>query len=125
MGERMKGNTIKLEHFSNLVAVAYADGYLDKEEKGFLSERAEDYGLAHDDVQSIINKADELKFIVPLNQEEREDQLTDIVYMAMIDGQVHQKEYKLCLSIAKKLEFKKAELDHVIELTKKLWQGIS
>lgn len=125
MSERIKGRKIKMEHFSNLVAVAYSDGFLDKEEKTFLAERAEDYGLDHDDVQFIIEKAEELKFIVPLNQEEKEDQLADIVYMAMIDGQVHQKEYELCLSIAKKLEFKKGDLDHVIELTKKLWQGIN
>jgi len=123
MGNNVQGRRIKVEHFANLVAVAYSDGFLDREEKKFLKERADDYGLNHDEVENIINKAEKLKFVVPINSEEKEDQLADIVYMAMIDGEVHEKEYELCLSIAAKLEFKKKELDHVIELTHKLWES--
>ncbi len=113
---------IKLEHFANLVAVAYSDGYLEEHEKQFLSERAEEYGLPADEVSNLFNMAAELKFIVPQNDEEKEEQLSDAVYMAMIDGEVHEKEYDLCLTIAKKLDFRKKDLDYVIELTKKLWK---
>ena len=122
MGSQVQGRNIDIEHFANLVAIAYADGVLDDEEKHFLTERAEDYGLSVSEVQSVVDKAEELKFIVPLNQEEKEDQLADIVYMAMIDGEVHKKEYELCLSIAEKLNFGQKELDHVIELTRRLWK---
>ncbi len=125
MGNNVQGRRVKVEHFANLVAVAFSDGFLDKEEKDFLMERADDYGLNHDEVEKIINKAAKLKFVVPLNFEEKEDQLADIVYMAMIDGVVHEKEYELCLSIAEKLEFHKKDLDHVIELTHKLWESHS
>lgn len=122
MAQTIQGRSINEEHFANLVAIAYADNLLSDEEKTFLSERAEDYGLDKAEVENLINKADELKFIVPLNQEEKEDQLTDIVYMAMIDGEVHEKEYNLCLHIAQKLDYTKEELDKVIELTRKLWK---
>ena len=125
MGDNVQGRSIKIEHFANLVAVAYSDGFLDREEQEFLTERASDYGLSTDEVERIINKAEKLQFVVPLNSEEKEDQLADIVYMAMIDGEVHEKEYELCLSIAEKLEFKKKDLDHVIELTHKLWRSQS
>ncbi len=124
MGNSTQERSVKLEHFSNLVAVAYSDGFLDDSEKNFLTERAEEYGLSDIEVDEVMDKAEELKFIVPLNLEEKEDQLADIVYMAMIDGVVHEKEYKLCLSIAQKLDFKKEDLDHVIELTRKLWLGL-
>jgi tellurite resistance protein len=113
---------IKLEHFANLVAVAYSDGYLEEHEKQFLSERAEEYGLPTDEVKKLFDMAAELKFVVPQNDEEKEEQLSDAVYMAMIDGEVHEKEYDLCLTIAKKLDFRKKDLDYVIELTKKLWK---
>ncbi len=122
MGQGTMGRTVKEEHFANLVAVAYSDGLLDEHEKEFLSVRAEDYGLNKDTVASIIEKADELKFIVPLNNEEKEDQLADIVYIAMSDGQVHEKEYELCLSISQKLGFNQKDLDYIIGLTKKLWE---
>ena len=70
----------------------------------------------------MLSNADELKVSVPLNQEEVEEQIADIVYMIMVDGEIHEKEYKLCLSIAKKLDYSKTELDHMIELIKKLWK---
>ena len=122
MGNLPQGRSIKLEHFANLVAIAYSDNRLDEQEQAFLAERAEEYGLPADDVQKIVDSAEELKFIVPLNEEDKEDQLSDIVYMAMIDGEVHEKEYKLCLEIAEKLDFRKEDLDYVIDLTKKLWK---
>ena len=119
----MKENkVIKKEHFSNLVTVAYADGILSDDEKIFLEERAIDYGLSKAEVDDIIARVDILKFMVPLNEEEKEEQLSDIVYMSMIDGEVHKKEYEICLTIAKRLEFKQKDLDHIIKLTKKLWE---
>jgi len=114
--------SIKLEHFANLVAVAYSDDYLDDSEKEFLMERAEEYGLPEEDVKKLIDTAHDLQFMVPLNDEDKEEQLSDIVYMAMIDGKVHEKEYQLCLAIAEKLDFRKKDLDYVIDLTKKLWK---
>ncbi len=122
MSNLPKDKKIKLEHFANLVAVAYSDGYLEKHEKQFLSERAEEYGLPANEVKKLFDMAAELKFVVPQNDEEKEEQLSDAVYMAMIDGTVHEKEYDLCLKIAQKLDFRKKDLDYVIELTKKLWK---
>ena len=112
---------IKLEHFANLVAIAYSDGYLEEHEKQFLSERAVEYGLNQKEIQNLFEMAEQLQFIVPQNEEEKEEQLSDAVYMAMIDGEVHEKEYALCLTIAEKLDFRKKDLDYVIELTKKMW----
>ncbi len=112
---------IRLEHFQNLVAVAYADGHLDKKEALFLAERAEDYGLLKSEVDETIDNAENLKFIIPQNDEEREAQLTDAVYIAMVDGNVDEKEYDLCLKIAEKLDFDNRYLDEIIELTGKLW----
>ena len=113
--------SIKMEHFQNLVAVAFADGILDEEEEDFLYEKADEFELPEDQVEELINNAEDLEFIVPLNMEDREDQLADIVFMAMIDGDLHEKEYKLCLSISERLGLDKDDLDLAIELTKKLW----
>ena len=121
MTELKNNKNIKKEHFSNLVTVAYSDNVLTEEEKDFLEERAIDYGLSKNEVDEVISKVDILKFMVPLNEEEKEEQLSDIVYMSMIDGDVHKKEYDICLTIAKRLDFKQKDLDHIIKLTKKLW----
>ena len=113
---------INIEHFQNIVAVAYADGHLDMQEAEFLAERAEDYGLEKKIVDEILDNAENLKFVIPMNQEDREEQLSDAVYMAMIDGDVHEKEYNLCLKIAEKLDLSREYLDDLISLIKKLWQ---
>ena len=118
----MENKKIKKEHFINLVAVAYADGKYTEEELEFLSEKALDFGLNETDVKEIMNDADNLHFKIPLNDEDREDQLSDVVCMTMIDGHVDEKEYDLCLRIAEKLDFDKKYLDHIIELTAKLWK---
>ncbi len=114
---------IRIEHFQNLVAVAYADGHLDIKEAEFLAERAEDYGLEKEIVDDIIDRAEKLEFVIPLNDEDREEQLTDAVFMAMIDGEVADNEYKLCLKIAEKLDFDSSYLDEIIALTSKLWKN--
>lgn len=119
MGERSLET--RTEHFKNLVAVAYADGYLDHDEEDFLYDKAEEIGIPFEHVEEIVKDAESLEFLVPMNMEEREDQLADIVYMSMIDGELHDKEYELCLTISQKLGFEKKDLDEAIELTKRLW----
>jgi uncharacterized tellurite resistance protein B-like protein len=119
--EKKDMRTIKKEHFQNLVAVAYADGSFSEEEMHFLAEKAVDFGLDNEIVDAIIKRAPELEFEVPLNDFEREDQLSDVVFMSMVDGNVAEKEYNLCLKIAEKLEFTVKDLDQVIELTAELW----
>jgi len=119
----MSSKQIKLEHFQNLVAIAFADGYFDDEEKKFLFEKAEEFNLPFEKVEEAIENADTLKFVVPLNLQDREDQLADIVFMAMIDGDIHKKEYELCLSIANRLDLNQKDLDDAISLTKRLWKA--
>lgn len=111
---------IKLEHYKNLVAVAFADGHFDEHELEFLSEKALEYGLSKKQVDEVMAKKDMLEFVVPFNQVDKEEQLTDVIYMAMVDGQVHEKEYGLCLAIAEKLDFEKNYLDQTIALVTKL-----
>ncbi len=112
---------IKTEHFANLVAVAYSDGILTEDELQLLKEKALEYGLDEAAVNSIMENADKLEFIIPMNKEDREEQLSDAIYMMMIDGEINEKEYELCLRLAEKLDLNKKYLDHIIDLTKKLW----
>jgi len=111
----------KIAHFKNLVAVAAVDGKVDDDEKEFLEEQAEDFGLDKAIVAEILKTAHELKFIVPEEEEDKEDHLADIVFLMMVDGTIDDKEYQLCLNIANRLELKKEDLDEVVALTQRLW----
>jgi len=111
---------IKKEHFQNLVAVALADGVLDDNELYVLTERAEEYGIEKAFINEVIKNAENLEFLIPLNDEDREEQLADAVHMAMVDGQVDDKEFQLCLKIAEKLDLDEDYLNYIIKLTKKM-----
>ena len=119
----MDDHALRLQHFKNLVAIASADGFMDEEEKEFLTDKAEELGLDDDMVEEILNNLDGLEFEVPTNMEDKEDQLADIVFMTMIDGEIHDTEYNLCLKIADKLGMKKEDVDEVINLTRRLWSN--
>ena len=120
MTDSANDRKIKVEHFQNLIAVALSDGVLDEEEKEFLNERATEIGFPQDEVTRIIENAGELEFLIPMNKIDREDQLGDAVYMTMVDGEIHDKEYNLCLRLAEKLELDKNYLDHIIDLSQRL-----
>lgn len=113
---------VKIEHFQNLVAVAFADGVLDEDEEDFLLDKAEEADIDIEEAERIIKNADQLKFMVPMNAVDKEDQLADVVFMAMIDGEIHQKEYDLCLNIANRLDMTEKDLGEAISLTKRLWE---
>jgi len=121
MTEITEDRKVRIEHFKNLVAMAMIDGLLDETEKGILAERADEVGLPEDEVADILANADQLKFQVPLNHIDKEEQLSDAVFMAMIDGVLHENEYQLCVQLAKRLDLEHHYVDQIIKLTKELW----
>ena len=113
---------IKSEHFKNLLAIAWLDDYLNDDEKAFLAERAEELGLPSDEVQFLIKSVHRLEFAVPASDEDKQDMLADVVFISMIDGQINDNEYNLCLDVGKKIELNRKYVDHIISLTRQLWQ---
>ncbi|TAG54555.1 MAG: TerB family tellurite resistance protein [Cytophagales bacterium] len=111
---------INLNHFRNLVAMASADGNMDEDEKEFLLEKAQEFGIDLAEVNAIINNPSEHYFVAPDELGDREEQLSDAVYIAMIDGEIHEKEYNLCVKFANRLGLSAKDVDEIITLSKKL-----
>ena len=117
----MMNRKIRLEHFVNLVAIAAADGYLDAREREFLAERAEESGMMAEEFDSIINDADKLQFVVPLNQVACEEQLNDAIFMSIVDGDISEQEYNLCISLASRLGIERHEVDTIVNDIRRIW----
>lgn len=117
----MTNRRIKLEHFVNLVAVAAADGYLNAREREFLAERAEETGIKADEYEQIVKDADKLQHVVPLNQVQPQDQLMDAIFMSIVDGEIAESEYQLCVAMACRLGFGKEEVEETIGEIKMIW----
>jgi len=107
-------NKLNIEYFRALMSVAMADGTLRDEEKAFFQERAEELGFPLETIQDMFSSTiDELQSSSSYEVDDV-DFLTDIVAMAMIDGELHQDEYDLCVKLVKKLEYTKTDLDNTI-----------
>jgi len=119
----IKNRKIKKEHFANLLVVAYSDGRLTEKELDFLAQTAVNYGLEEQEIREILENIESLKFQIPLNNEEREKQLIDAIYLSLIDGQIAEREYQICLRLSERLGLTKKYLDKTIELIKELWKN--
>ena len=118
----MTNRRIKLELFVNLVAVAAADGYLNAREREFLAERAEETGMKEDEFEQIMKDADKLRNVVPLNQAQPQDQLMDAIFMSIVDGEICDQEFELCVDIACRLGFERSEVEETVGEIKLIWE---
>jgi len=109
-----------IDYFKALVAIAMADGILKDEEKEFFSRRAHELGFTVDSVSKMLDMdASELKEEVNTNID-KIDFVTDIIAMAMVDGEIVVKEYSLILDFAANVNVDKIEVDNTIRILRKL-----
>lgn len=111
-------NKLSIEYFRALVAVAMADGKLADEEIEFFHIKADELGFPISSLQEMysidIDSLLETSKVIT----DDVDFLTDIVAMAMIDGVVHEKEYKLCVNLANRRGFTSKDVDDTVQLLK-------
>ncbi|WP_374163602.1 hypothetical protein [Arcticibacter sp. MXS-1] len=105
----------KLAFFQNIILVAAADKVLDDGEGDLLLFIGDRLGLKPDDVMPIADNLPVLSFIIPEEGLQKTLELQTLVQMMMQDGEVHDKEYLLCLEYANRIGYSKDILDDMIE----------
>jgi len=100
-------------HFKNLLAVAMADGILDKVELDNLFKISRKYYITREELESLMDNPSGISFNPPANKEDRLTQLYNLVNMMLIDGEVDANEYRMCMSFGVGLGF----APHLIEET--------
>lgn len=105
----------KLAFFQNVILIAAADKYLDKGESDLLLFIGNKLGLTPDDVSPIVDNLPVLSFIIPEDGLQKTLELQALVQMMTQDGQVHDKEYILCLDYANRIGYSKEILDDMID----------
>ena len=104
-----------------MVAIAAADGYMNAREREFLADRAEETGMKAEEFESIMNDADKLKHVVPLNNVQPEDQIMDAIFISIVDGEMAEQEHQLCVDMACKLGLDKDAVEEAIDEIKAIW----
>lgn len=108
-------NSVKLEHFRNLVSLSAIDGKIEDIERVALSKIAFEQGLPLERLNLMLNRANEYIYLIPQNTEEREQQLEEMITLALVDGDFAPAELELIEMVAEKLGFKKKELEVILE----------
>lgn len=104
------------EYFKNLVAIANADGEIGEDERTMLMEKGQGIGLSQDEISNIINNAHEIQHQIPEDDDDKEEQITNMLDIAMADGEFSPEEYQLCLRVANRLGYSDQELQQIIKL---------
>ena len=109
-----KDAKVRKSHIKDLIALAAADGHIDKEEMDFISVVAAGWEITPKELKELLENPQKVKFIVPETQEKRLMALMDLVFLMMIDGEIHQNEMDFCQSIAPSHGFPPSEIPKMI-----------
>lgn len=107
-------NSVRLEHFRNLVSLSAIDGKIEEVERVALSKIAFEQGLPLERLNLMLNRASEYIYLIPQNTEEREQQLEEMISLALVDGEFAPAELELIEMVAEKLGFSRNELDQIL-----------
>ncbi len=105
----------KLAFYQNLVLVAAADKVLDNGESELLLFIGNKLGLTPEDVMPMVDNLGLLSFIIPESGLQKTLELQTLVQMMMQDGDIHDREYALCLEYTNRIGYGKAFLDDMIK----------
>lgn len=112
---------VNVAHFQNLVALAYSDSYISEEEMEFLTSRALAYGISDKKAYETIENAKEIEVNDNVITSEKEKQLSDFIYMSVMDGILRSNEYELCVRLGEKLGFDQQTVEALIQQVSKEW----
>lgn len=104
----------RLSHVKNLILIAAADGKIDKSEIKLISTIATRVGLSVEELNSILKNPQKISFSPPSKFDEKIIQLYDMVFLMMIDGEIHKNEVALCQYYATKLGFEREIIEKIV-----------
>lgn len=109
----------KKKHLRNLVALANADGHLHEKERALIYRLGDKYGLKERQVTRILENDKEQELYVPEKDNEKMDQLFDLLQMVYADGIVDDNEVVFCKDVVHKFGYKETLVDKLINLFEK------
>jgi uncharacterized tellurite resistance protein B-like protein len=122
--ESKKKKQIK-NHIKNLVSLSSADGVIDESEKEILIRIGTKKGLNRNEIQKIIDNPGNADFLPATSDDERFEQIYDLVELMLADGVAEDNELHFCVEMAEKLGFRKTVVTVLIrKITLSLLEGL-
>lgn len=107
----------KMDLFTNLMALASADGKFTQEEISFLMVRAEDWGISQEEVEVVLSatQAGETEMTIPDSDEDRIDMLQQMIYLMAVDGELAESEKRICATVSAAMNFSAADFNKIVD----------
>lgn len=99
----------------NLYLIAKADGELTEEELNLLLEVAFNLSQSQEDISMVLDHKLPDVFTIPEDPEERWFSLKNLVFMMIIDGEISEVEYDLCLKYAEAAGLGEEEIEDILD----------
>ncbi len=117
-----KKKKMQKDHIKNLIALSRVDGIVSEQEREHIFKIGIKYGFKEYEVDELLHEAPNFEIRVPKNNEERFDQIFDLVQMMLSDGVIEGNEMDFCIDMAERLGFRKAIVG---VLVRKISEGVS
>jgi uncharacterized tellurite resistance protein B-like protein len=105
---------VRRSYMKNLITVAMADGHLSEEEWEMLKALARVMGITEEEIISIREHPETVKFIPPKKYEDKVQHIQDLVAVMTVDDHINPKELELCKKIALKLDLLPQLVDEIV-----------
>jgi len=118
VGHAIEGEIMdRVELFTNLVAMANADGRFSPEEIAYLVHRAEQWGIPQVDAESVLigMNEGEVELTIPTSRADRVLMLEEMIRMMAVDGELADEEKRLCATISAAMEFTAADFERILD----------
>jgi len=103
-----KNKKERLSHIRNLIMVASSDGEITGEELDLIFRIGNKVGITPREIKRILARPESIRFTPPASTLERVEQMSEIVVLMMIDGEIHDNELRLCKLLAEALGFRQS-----------------
>lgn len=105
----------RLSHVKTLLALAFADGKLEKNEITAIAAFAARENVDVEEVQKMLDGKDNVNFVPPQSEEDKVQYLHDLVLLMIADGNINEKEYALCKAVADQFGYREEVIDALLE----------
>ncbi|MCX7959110.1 MAG: TerB family tellurite resistance protein, partial [Deltaproteobacteria bacterium] len=117
----VKSNDVNKLMLSAMISAMLSDKTIDEKEREMVYNAAQNRGIPKNIVDQMIESAKKGELLAnPSNIEEVRGMLSSMARVALSDGRISQEEYNLLLNFGAKYNYKKADIDVIINTQRKL-----
>jgi uncharacterized tellurite resistance protein B-like protein len=110
-----KSDKQKLSHIKSLIALAMADGKVEKSELAAIAAVCSREGIDESEIKKLLDNPDSVDFVPPTDHMTKVQYLKDMCALMMIDGNIDKNEVVVCKLTAEALGFRHEVIDAMVK----------